>query len=235
MLALVATIVIRNLDDQVAERLKIQARLKGVSLEQEARRILTDGSALTRGRSVHARRRSVLVSVRTARAPSISSGKTGLGEVSPVRAHRGRCSRAARCRLSVVVDASIAVQWFSNEPRSNLAARLIEEQTPLLAPDLMPVEAVNAWWKKVRVGDMEPSHLNEALVNLLGLGIELAPATLLLAPAARLAVEIDHPVYDCLYLALAKDRRARLATDDRDLRRAASRLEIALWDARRTQ
>jgi plasmid stability protein len=49
MLALVATIIIRNLDDQVAERLKIQARLKGVSLEQEARRILADGSALTRG------------------------------------------------------------------------------------------------------------------------------------------------------------------------------------------
>jgi plasmid stability protein len=44
-----ATIIIRNLDDQVAERLKIQARLKGVSLEQEARRILADGSALTRG------------------------------------------------------------------------------------------------------------------------------------------------------------------------------------------
>ena len=150
-----------------------------------------------------------------------------------------RTADAVRERPSVdtpvVVDASIAVQWFSNEPRSNLAARLIEEQTPLLAPDLMPVEAVNAWWKKVRVGDMEPAHLHEALVNLLGLGIELAPATLLLAPAARIAVEIDHPVYDCLYLALAESRRARLATDDRDLRRAASRLEIALWEARRTQ
>jgi plasmid stability protein len=43
------TIIIRDLDDQVAERLKIQARLKGVSLEQEARRILAEGSALTRG------------------------------------------------------------------------------------------------------------------------------------------------------------------------------------------
>ena len=48
MLELMATIIIRNLDDQVAERLKIQARLKGASLEQEARRILADGSALTR-------------------------------------------------------------------------------------------------------------------------------------------------------------------------------------------
>jgi predicted nucleic acid-binding protein len=130
----------------------------------------------------------------------------------------------------VVVDASIAVQWFSNEPRSNLAAQLIEEEMPLLAPDLMPVEAVNAWWKKVRVGDMEPAHLHEALVNLLGLGIELAPATSLLASAADLAVEIGHPIYDCLYLTLAKNRRARLATDDRDLRRLATRLDIAVWE-----
>ena len=43
-----ATIVVRNLDDQVAERLRAQARLKGISLEQEVRRILTEGSALSR-------------------------------------------------------------------------------------------------------------------------------------------------------------------------------------------
>jgi plasmid stability protein len=39
-----ATIIIRNLDDEVAERLRLQARLRGVSVEQEARRILADGT-----------------------------------------------------------------------------------------------------------------------------------------------------------------------------------------------
>ena len=48
MLSVMATIIIRNLDDQVADRLRVQARLKGVSLEQEARRILAEGSTLTR-------------------------------------------------------------------------------------------------------------------------------------------------------------------------------------------
>jgi plasmid stability protein len=43
-----ATIIIRNLDDEVAQRLRLQARLRGVSIEQEARRILTDGTKLTR-------------------------------------------------------------------------------------------------------------------------------------------------------------------------------------------
>jgi plasmid stability protein len=44
----VATIIIRNLDDEVAERLRLQARLHGVSLEQEARRILAAGTQATR-------------------------------------------------------------------------------------------------------------------------------------------------------------------------------------------
>ena len=43
-----ATIVIRNLDDGVAERLRLQARLRGVSVEQEARRLLAEGTRLSR-------------------------------------------------------------------------------------------------------------------------------------------------------------------------------------------
>jgi plasmid stability protein len=43
-----ATIIIRNLDDHVAERLRLRARLNGVSVEEEARRVLADGTRLTR-------------------------------------------------------------------------------------------------------------------------------------------------------------------------------------------
>jgi plasmid stability protein len=43
-----ATIIIRNLDDDVAERLRLQARLRGVSVEQEARRVLAEGTRVSR-------------------------------------------------------------------------------------------------------------------------------------------------------------------------------------------
>ena len=43
-----ASIIIRNLDQVVAERLKLQARLHGVSVEEEARRNLDEGTKLTR-------------------------------------------------------------------------------------------------------------------------------------------------------------------------------------------
>ena len=43
-----ATIIIRNLDDEVVERLRLQARLRGVSVEEEARRVLAEGTRVSR-------------------------------------------------------------------------------------------------------------------------------------------------------------------------------------------
>lgn len=48
MISAMATLLIRNLDDQVAERLRLQARLKGTSVEEEARRLLAEGTRLSR-------------------------------------------------------------------------------------------------------------------------------------------------------------------------------------------
>jgi len=42
------TIIIRDLDDEVAERLRLQARLRGVSVEQEAKRLLAEGTQPSR-------------------------------------------------------------------------------------------------------------------------------------------------------------------------------------------
>ncbi len=43
-----ASIILRNLDELVAERLRPRASLHGVSVEEEARRILDEGTKLTR-------------------------------------------------------------------------------------------------------------------------------------------------------------------------------------------
>lgn len=140
-----------------------------------------------------------------------------------------RARRPLAQALPVVVDASMAVQWFANEPGSETATRLLEAPAELLAPDHMSGEAANAWWKKVRRGEMGAADLDEAVVGLLAIGIAWVPTAELLPQASRLAVEIGHPVYDCLYLALAAERGARLATADVPLRRRASRMGIRLW------
>jgi predicted nucleic acid-binding protein len=148
----------------------------------------------------------------------------------PVTRVRERTPRyTASITGPVVVDASIAVLWFANEPDRFGAARLLETESALLAPDLMAVEATNAWWKKVQRREMELADVEQAVTNLLALGIAWTPSTVLLRTAARLGVDLQHPVYDCLYLALAASYSASLATADDRLRRAAERLGIRIW------
>jgi plasmid stability protein len=65
----VATIIIRNLDDEVAERLRLQARLRGVSIEQEARRLIALGTQLSRA-DIAAR----AAAIRARQRPRPSSG-----------------------------------------------------------------------------------------------------------------------------------------------------------------
>ncbi|HEY4908881.1 MAG TPA: type II toxin-antitoxin system VapC family toxin [Methylomirabilota bacterium] len=126
----------------------------------------------------------------------------------------------------VVVDASIAFLWFANEPDRWGADQLLETDSPLLAPDLMAVEATNAWWKKHRRREMERADVEQAVTNLLALGIGWTPSAALLPSAARLAVELGHPVYDCLYLALAAAHAVPIATADERLRQAAKRIGV---------
>ena len=132
----------------------------------------------------------------------------------------------------MVVDASVAVQWFANEPGAEAAARLIEGDDRLIAPDVMAAEAANAWWRKTRRREMTAADLDHAVVGLLALDIEWVPMARLLVPASRMALEMGHPVYDCLYLTLAVSRSARLATVDDPLGALAARLRVGRWAPR---
>jgi len=125
-----------------------------------------------------------------------------------------------------VVDASIAFLWFANEPDRERSDRLLEGNVPLFAPDLMAVEVANAWWKKSRRGEMDAADVEQALTLLFGLRIAWKPSAPLLRHAVRLAAELGHPVYDCVYLALAVEHAAAIATADERLRRAAARVDI---------
>jgi predicted nucleic acid-binding protein len=74
--------------------------------------------------------------------------------------------------------------------------------------------------------------VERAVTRLLALDIVWVAAATLLRPAARLAAELGHPVYDCVYLALAASRSAVLATADGRLRERAQRVGVRLWRPR---
>lgn len=128
-----------------------------------------------------------------------------------------------------MVDASVAVQWFAREPGSEASAALVEGNQPLVAPDIMPLEVANALWKKLRHGDVPAADLQPAVTRILASDITLVPTLTLLERAVRLAVEINHPVYDCVYLVLAEERGAPLASIDERLRAAARARGLRVW------
>ncbi len=120
-----------------------------------------------------------------------------------------------------VVDASIAVKWVVQEPGSE-RARLLSAAR-LEAPDLLWIECANILWKKVRLGDLRRLDAFECLKLLLEAPVVLAAGRELLEPALRLSLELEHPVYDCLYVALAQRRNVPLITADRKLVLSARR------------
>jgi predicted nucleic acid-binding protein len=119
--------------------------------------------------------------------------------------------------MTIVVDASVALKWYLKEEDSEAALALLDSAERLIAPDLVVAELCNGAWRLIRRGELRTEQL-----ALLARGVPDVFSTLhgsasLATRAAAIALELDHPVYDCFYLALSETRNAPLVTADRRL------------------
>jgi predicted nucleic acid-binding protein len=125
----------------------------------------------------------------------------------------------------MIVDASVATAWFVPLATSEQALK-VRRFAGLRAPDLMRIELTSSLLKYVRAGLLDPGVLVRAqdeaehLIDAWERDAELLPI------ATSIALEHNHKIYDCLYLALARRRGEPLATADRRLALLAGRLSI---------
>lgn len=117
----------------------------------------------------------------------------------------------------VVVDASVAVKWFVPEIHFEAAARMLDPDIALYAPDLIGPEFGNILRKKVRREEIRRDEADEIMAAFARLPFEIRPSPVLLPSAFELAIELDHTVYDSLYLALAVAEECALITADAKL------------------
>lgn len=117
--------------------------------------------------------------------------------------------------MKVTVDASIVVKWYMSEDHSEEARLLLAHRIERHAPDFLLLEFANTVWKKARRGEIADPRTYLDEIPELGNAIDLRADRELTERAAELAVAIDHPVYDCLYLACAEATGSRLITADR--------------------
>jgi len=117
----------------------------------------------------------------------------------------------------IVVDTSVAMKWFVEEEGSDAAVSLAAQET-LIAPSLLRIEAGNVFFKLVVLRKLWVVEAALAAQAELDTFItEWVNAESLSADALAIACEIEHPVYDCYYLALARSRGIKLATADKRL------------------
>jgi predicted nucleic acid-binding protein len=116
----------------------------------------------------------------------------------------------------VIVDASVIVASVG-KPDS---ARAIGGKD-LAAPDLVIPETLNAFWKLRRAGRVVPDCVQ--ILRLLD-NVRIVRSRPHAARADELAEALDHPVYDCLYLALAEAEADILITADVAFERKARTL-----------
>ena len=128
----------------------------------------------------------------------------------------------------LVVDASVVVRWLVPHPTGPAARRVLADPgIALHMPDYGVLEVANALWKYVHAGAASADAASRRLKDLRRAPVRTHPSEPLVRDALDLAVALDHPVYDCVYLALARELDVRVVTADAGLVRAAAAAGMA--------
>tara|TARA_B100000315_G_C14513623_1_gene558168 strand:- start:139 stop:945 length:807 start_codon:yes stop_codon:yes gene_type:complete len=117
--------------------------------------------------------------------------------------------------LTLIIDASVAIKWFVDENLEANARHIVEYHRDLEAPDFIVTEVANIVWKKHTRKEIDPSQEHTIVAAVPQYIPNLTPILDLNERAFELALELDHPVYDCLYLACAEMHNGTVVTADK--------------------
>jgi len=124
----------------------------------------------------------------------------------------------ARRGKIVVLDSSVAVKWFSKEPRSDEAINLmdsyVEGSIDLSVSELLFYEVANALRYKP---DYDVERLRNAISQLFRLNLKVTPISEeLLTRACETAYDAEVTLYDALPAALAERQKTICITADEE-------------------
>ena len=103
--------------------------------------------------------------------------------------------------MTWIVDTSVALKWAVAEEDSDRAAAFLGHD--LVAPDLLLSELGNALWKKVSQNEIGAVQAAAAFAEIEA-WLPVVATNDVAGRALDIALTLNHPVYDCLYLALAE-------------------------------
>jgi predicted nucleic acid-binding protein len=113
------------------------------------------------------------------------------------------------------VDASVAIIWFVEEQSRADAMAVLNCIADIAVADLFFAGFANVLWKKARKGEVGMQQAVRAISSVGQFLSEVVKSAHIIESAFSLAQNIDHSVYDCLYLACAESRGSRFVTADK--------------------
>ncbi len=126
--------------------------------------------------------------------------------------------------MNLVVDASVAAKWLFVEPDTGKARAILDSaesgELQLLAPEILPAEIANSLWKRTQRGDLDSASALGLFDGFQNVEFKFCRVQELIGPALSIAFRHHHPVYDCLYVVLARREGCDLVTADERLYRA---------------
>ena len=117
----------------------------------------------------------------------------------------------------LVVDASVAVKWLTDEVDSDAAGALLDGRYELLVPAHFHSELANALVSKVRRRELTAEAAEIAAARIVTLPLDVQEIAPLVPAAVSFAMALNLSVYDALYLALAVQQGCQCVTADRRL------------------
>jgi predicted nucleic acid-binding protein len=138
-------------------------------------------------------------------------------------------------RLECVVDASIGIKLFVEEPLSDRAEALFGQLAADLparfyVPDLFFIECANILWKYVRRFGYSATNAEQDLIDLADLPIRSVTTAELMVEALGIALAYSITAYDAAYVALSQQVGAPVVTaDETFVRRMATSPYLVRW------
>lgn len=112
----------------------------------------------------------------------------------------------------MIIDASVAFKLIVPESGYEAANALVSSES-LTAPDLIFAELANALWRFSQRN--APLNWSIAAAKVRTVIDRVVPTEDLMPVAIDIAVQLNHPAYDCFYLALAIAEQDVVITADR--------------------
>lgn len=124
----------------------------------------------------------------------------------------------------LVLDTSVAVKFHvpeeNHEKARTLQGTVEEGKVTLLAPGTILPEVFNAFWQKLRRGELTREEVREGWELISELPLTFYAPEDLMPRAGEIAFETSVIVYDALFLALAEDFDTVVVTADDKLMKA---------------